>query len=416
MDDSSDMNMQEGKCKPSRREFIKLLTAAGLVSSAMMPSVAEPSQEVVESPSVSLPVLPGYEPTVSSAWIPKGGHEQAIDLVRQTLNGATDYAWLKKGERILLKLALNSGNEFPATTDPWLLKSLITILREKGAGDILVGDQSGVFDVHWTPDKKLGSSRDLCKSTGLLDVIKESGVIPVFFEEEGYDAYIKTQPEGAHHWKKPLMISSVVNRVDHIIFMPRVSSHMMGDITSGFKLGVGFLRDDSRREFHSGGKDFYAMYEEINEIPEIKNKLRLSLTSGRKVLTTIGPDFGTVAVPEQGLIFASEDLLAHELLSYAWLQWNREFNTSGLAKVTKGNVQRFRSFFNRKLIERTWEPADDVEIADLPIFTAGIIHDHPAILNHMIRRGGKPAGINWKSVNEIEENSISTYLKQQMMG
>ena len=62
------------------------------------------------------------------------------------------------------------------------------------------------------------------------------------------------------------------------------------------------MRDDSRKEFHSGGKDFYAMYEEINEIPEIKSKLRLSLTSGRKVMTTIGPDIGTVAEPEQGLI------------------------------------------------------------------------------------------------------------------
>ena len=157
------------------------------------------------------------------------------------------------------------------------------------------------------------------------------------------------------------------------------------------------------------------MYEEINEVPEIKNKLRLSLTSGRKVLTTLGPDSGSVSEPEQGLIFATEDLLANELMSYAWLQWNREFQTSSLNKFTRGNIQRLRSFINRKMIEKVWEPADDTEVADLPIFTAGIIHDHPAILNHMIRQGGKPAGINWKSVNEIADSSISTYLKQQMI-
>ena len=353
---------------------------------------------------------------VSSAWIPKGGHEQALNLVRQTLDGATDYAWLKKGDRILVKLAMNSGNEFPATSDPWLLKSLITILQEKGAGEILVGDQSGVFDVHWTRNKKKGASRNLCQSTGLLDVIEECKVKPVFFEEEGYDAYIETQPEGAHHWKKPLMITSVVNRVDHIIFMPRVSSHVMGDITSGFKIGVGFLREDSRKEFHSGGKNFYAMYEEISETPEIKNKLRLSLTSGRKVLTTFGPDSGSVSEPEHGLIFATEDLLANELLSYAWLQWNREFETSSLAKFTRGNLHRLRSFFNRQLIKKFGQPTNDAEVADLPIFTAGTIHDHPAILNHMIRKGGKPAGITWKSVNEIADSSISTYLKQRITG
>ncbi len=402
------------KQKLNRRTFLGI--SAGLASAAVLPKAGQASIDTAESPSATLPVLPEYTPTVSSAWIPRGGHEQALDLVRQTLDGATDYAWLENGDRILVKLALNSGNEFPATTDPWLLKCLITVLREKGAGEILVGDQSGIWDVHWTRDKKKGASRDLCKSAGLLGAIKESDVTPVFFEEEGYDGYIETQPQGRHHWKTPLMITSVVNRVDHIIFMPRVASHVMGDITSGFKLGVGFLRDDSRKVFHSGGKDFYAMYEEINEVPEIKNKLRLSLTSGRKVLTTFGPDSGSVSEPEHGLIFATEDLLANELLSYAWLQWNREFETSSLAKLTRGNVHRFRSFINRQMVEKMWKPADDAEVADLPIFAAGIIHDHPAILNHMRRKGGKPAGINWKSVNEIADSSISTYLKQQMRG
>ena len=408
--------MKTKKAKPdtrlNRRTFLGV--SAGLASSAMLPSLAKPSTDIVENPSAALPVLAGYRPTVSSAWIPKGEHEKALNLVRQTLDGATDFSWLSKGDRILVKLALNSGNEFPATSDPWLLKSLVTILQEKGAGEILVGDQSGVADVHWTRDKKRGASRDLCKSAGLLDVIHECAVKPVFFEEEGYDAYIRTQPEGAHHWKKPLMITSVVNQVDHIIFIPRVASHAMGDITSGFKLGVGFLRDDSRQDFHSGGKDFYAMYEEINEVPEIKSKLRLTLTSGRKVLTTIGPDIGSVAEPEQGLIFASEDLLANELLSYAWLQWNREFETSSLARLTKGNLHRFRLFLNRKLIEKVWAPADDIEIADLTVFAAGIIHNHPAILNNMVRKGGKPAGINWKSVNEITDSSIPTYLQQHL--
>lgn len=405
---------QKPNPKLNRRTFLGV--SAGLASSAVLPTVAKPSTETEENPSALLPTLAGYTPTVSSAWIPRDEHEQAHNLVKQTLDGATDFSWLKKGDRILVKLALNSGNEFPATSDPWLLKSLMTILQERGAGEILVGDQSGVADVHWTRNHKRGASRELCQSSGLLGVINECQVIPVFFEEEGYDAYVPTRPEGTHHWKKPLMITSVVNRVDHIIFMPRVSSHVMGDITSGFKLGVGFLRDDSRREFHSGGKNFYAMYEEINEVPEIKNKLRLSLTSGRKVLTTFGPDSGSVSEPEQGLIFATEDLLANELMSYAWLQWNREFQTSSLNKFTRGNIQRLRSFINRKMIEKFWEPADDTEVADLPIFTAGIIHDHPAILNHMIRQGGKPAGINWKSVNEIADSSISTYLNQQMRG
>ena len=133
-------------------------------------------------------------------------------------------------------------------------------------------------------------------------------------------------------------------------------------------------------------------------------------------MTTIGPDFGTVIEPEQGLIFASEGLLAHELLFYVWLQWNREFETSGLAKLFKGNLQYFRSFINKKMSEKIWAPVDEEEIAEIPVFTAGVIHNHPTILNHMIRQGGKPAGINWKSVNKITDPAIAASLKQQIEG
>ena len=34
---------------------------------------------------------------------------------------------------MLIKLALNSGNPYPATTDPWSVKCMVTLLKEKGA-------------------------------------------------------------------------------------------------------------------------------------------------------------------------------------------------------------------------------------------------------------------------------------------
>lgn len=406
--------MKPVKKKLNRRTFLGV--SAGLASTALLATAGQASTGADESPSASLPVAEGYAPSVSSAWIPRSEHEPSLVPVRKTLDSATDFSWLKRGDRILIKLALNSGNRFPATSDPWLLKSLVTILQEKGAGEILAGDQSGVADVHWTRSKQKGSSRELCRSAGLLDAIEKCHAKPVFFEEGGYDDYFETQPEGSHHWNKPLRMTSVINRVDHIIYLPRVASHVMGDITSGFKLGVGFLRDDSRREFHSGGEHFYAMYEEINAVPEIRSKLRLSLTSGRRVLSVFGPDSGTVTEPDQGLIFASEDLLANELMSYAWLLWNREHETSALAKLTRGNIQRFRSFINKKLIDMVWKPGDDEKIAEMPVFSAGVIHDHPAILNHMIRKGGKPGRINWQSVNEAANDTVSSYLIQKMTG
>ena len=397
--------------KINRREFLG--TSAALACTAMLPSVVT-AGDTLDSPGKNFPFLKGYQPGVNSAWIRKGQQEKSSGLISDILESTTDFSWLSKGDKILIKLALNSGNEFPATSDPWVLAQVVRILKSKGAGEVLVGDQSGIEAVQWNRESKRGSSRELCQSAGLLQAIEESGATPVFFEEAGYDSYLQTSPPGTHHWETPLWIPSIVNQVDHIIFMPRVSSHIMGELTSGLKLSVGFLREDSRRDFHSGGKNFFAMYEEIAQVPEIRSKLRLTITSGRKVLTTIGPDFGDVAEPEYGLVFASEDLLANEIFSYAWLLWNREFETSFIAKATKGNVSRLGSFINKRFVEKYW-PEKDVDVKNFNVFRPGHIYDHPTIVNFMKRKGGKPTGINWQSVNEIDDNSVSTYLKQQMM-
>jgi uncharacterized protein (DUF362 family) len=396
----------------NRRTFLGI-SAALATTAALSPVTAATADTDLNVPE-PLPVLPGYAPKIGSAWIAKGKTESATPLVDRLLTSVSDFSWLAPGDRVLLKLALNSGKVYPATSDPWLVRSLIEILRAKGAGEILVGDQSGVEAVFWQRDQQRGSSRMLCQSAGLLAVIEEAGATPVFFEELGYDAYVRTEPQGGHHWSSPLWVTAVVNQVDHIIYVPRVASHIMGDITAGLKLGVGFLREDSRLAFHRGGAEFYAMYEEINQVPEIQRKLRLIVTSGRKVLTTIGPDMGDVAEPDPGLLMATDDLLANELLSYAWLQWNRQFQTSGFARATKGNLTRFRSFINRQFIDQVWEPSDGIETPEIPVFRPGSIYGHPALVNRMIRQGGRPERLDWQSINSTADTAMLDHLHQQL--
>ena len=370
--------------------------------------------DVSESPGVTLKPLPDYHPLVSSSWVPKEDWDLFHSLFRKTVESATDFSWLSRGDRVLLKLALNSGHDFPATTDPWLLWCMIEILREKGAGSILVGDQSGVEAVHWTPENERGSSRKLCESTGLLKIIQEYNATPCFFEEGGYDAYKSTLPPGPNHWARPIWVTNVLDEVDHIVYLARVSSHILGDITSGMKLGVGFLRDDSRLIFHQGGKDFYAMYEEINQVPVITDKLRLSVSSGTRVLATFGPDDGYVSKPNVGLLLASEDILAHELLSYAWLKWNRQFETPSIAQGTTGQFTKFRSFANKAFVWYSWRSRKEKQTPGISFFQAGNIYNHPSILNYMKRMGGKPERIEWEQVNPAPEESVRSYLSEQI--
>lgn len=400
----------------SRRHFLKYsgVAASGIACSTLV-SCDQPQPEGCGQ---IMPALAGYQPSISSAWVQKDMHEESYPLFKSVVDAATDFSWYNTGDKILLKLALNSGAPFPATTDAWSLACMIRYLvEEKGVEkeNIIVGDQSGAEYVVWTSKSKRGASRALCKTAGLLQVIEGTGVTPCFFEERGYDAYFAAYPPEPHHWEAPLYISSIVNEVDHIIFLPRVGAHILGDISSGLKISVGFLRDDSRLQFHQGGGNFYAMYEEISQVDEIRNKLRLAVTSGRKVLTTIGPDFGHISYPEHGLIFASSDLLAHELLASAWLKYNYEHLTPSSAKAF-ADVSNFRSVINAGFTSIFFAGMKGQKIITpgLPINNKDNILCHQAILNCIKRTGGQPEAIIWQSANDNPDESVTQYLEDMI--
>lgn len=393
----------------SRRDFLRFTGAAACV--AVLPACAH-SMKTMEAELGDMPVDKTWNPHAASAWIPKGEHVDAYDVFKKTIEASTDFSWLSKGDSVLIKLSLNSGTPFPATSDPWALAFLIRLLREKGAGRIMVGDSSGVRSVLWSMEGQKGSSRECCKQAGLFDVIEQNRADAVFFEEPGYDAFMPAYPVGSHHWKEPVWVTSAVNETDHIIYLARVSSHVLGDITSGMKIGVGFLREDSRKAFHRGGGSFYAMYEEINQIPAISSKLRLVVSSGRKVLSTFGPDKGHVTAPDQGLLISSEDLFAHEVLAYAWLLYNREFETGFFDVGITGRLTRIRSFINKGFVWHTWNDGDFHQTPQIPLFIPGSIYAHPSIMNFMKRMGGRPANIDWEQVNApVGSEIMADYIK-----
>jgi uncharacterized protein (DUF362 family) len=360
---------------------------------------------------------PAGSARLSAAWMLKG--DTSYRLFKKMIEQSTDFSWLNKGDRVLIKLALNSGNPYPATSDPWALDCLLKVLKEHGATKIFVGDQSGVRNVYWSSQGQVrGTSRAFAQSSGLLSVIERNGASPVFFEERGYPAYIETAPAAEHHWKEPMRITSFVNEVDHIIYLPRVGSHGLADISSGMKIGVGFLREDSRKLFHQGGENFYAMYSEISEVPEIKSKLRLTVSSGRSVMTLIGPDAGHVVEPESAPIFASENLFANEIFAYAFLQYTRETMTpKDVVDANLGgnlwDVQKNRTVRNRNFMRIVWNLPDS-EMPELPVFQPGDIYKHPAILNYIRLNRHQDVRFSVVELNENTDGKARLYLQSQL--
>jgi len=253
--------------------------------------------------------------------------DEVISAVRNIAEATTDFSWLSRGDTVLIKPASNSAKRYPATTSPLSIRAMAGLLRERGAGRVMVADKPGVEHVYQDEKRQRSSSRKIMTINGLHQAALESGAEVHYFDEAGYDAYFGDRTEHDSHWRGELILPNILNKVDHVVLLPRVSRHVTAGTSLGLKAAVGWLRDDSRLELHRDAKSFFEKIAEINDARVLRQKLRLVLTVATKVQATYGPDRGFAAEPDPGLVFGSESLLAHDMFSLGWLLWNREYAT-----------------------------------------------------------------------------------------
>jgi len=162
------------------------------------------------------------ETQVALAGVERGSEDRALmRAVGETARAATDFGWLASGDAVLIKPALNSGNPYPATTSPEGIGAMVELLKEKGAGRVIVSDMSGIEFVKLTPESLKGSSRELMYATGMAQAALEAGAELHFPEEAGWDAFFEDYPVDDTYWKGGIMMPDILQEVDHIVLMPR---------------------------------------------------------------------------------------------------------------------------------------------------------------------------------------------------
>ena len=115
----------------------------------------------------------------------------------------------------------------------------------------------------------------------------------------------------------------ILKEVDHILLMPRCARHVLAGSTLGLKAAVGYWRTDTRLEYHRDASTFQEKQAEGNTVGTLLKKQRMVILQPDQILTTFGPDKGLVLQPEIGLVMASESVVAHDMVSLAWLMENR---------------------------------------------------------------------------------------------
>jgi uncharacterized protein (DUF362 family) len=303
-----------------RREFLKVMAGVSAMAVSSWKKVANASPTLQEGKSLA----PGPQIRVFLAGMGRETTEQLVKLaVRSAAEATTDFSWLSKGDDVFIKPALNSGKPYPATTSPIAIGAMVELLKEKGAHRVIVGDMCGIEHVKLSPEGLTGSSRRLMEASGMARAAQAAGAEIHFFEEAGWNAFYEDAPIAGSHWKRGLMMPNILKEVQHIILMPRCGRHVLAGSTLGLKAAVGYWRTDTRLEYHRDASTFQEKTAEGNTVETLLKKQRLVLSAADKILTTFGPDDGHVLQPENGLVIASESVVAHDMVSLAWLVENR---------------------------------------------------------------------------------------------
>lgn len=339
--------------------------------------------------------------------------QELISAIQTVFLETTDnIAWLKPGDTVLLKPALNSPNKYPATTHPLSVQAIRDLLVTHGAR-VVVGDQSGIEHVVHSPKGIIkGSTIENFEKSG----IKHPGDSDfIAFENDDWESFNHIETPLTKSWKHGFHITSWIEKADHIINLPRLSAHSQAGVTLGFKNWVGILREDSRMEFHANGpfNSFIrnaargsglasiddgtsTFIEKIVEISlAVKEKLRATLFTATQAQTTFGPDSEIVsgfrsyiATPETGLIFASADPVAAETFAITYLTHLYKTETPLMDKLR----QKTLVFINAQI----------KELGTVPVT------EQKSIKHAMELELGKPTeAIVWKNVpDELKEKLI----------
>ena len=303
-----------------RRRLIKLIAGASVTA------VSSPAENMRASrvPLRGKPLVPGPKTKVSLAGVSKNAPENTVkQAVRCSTEAATRFFLAIKGRHRVhqacrqLRQPLSRHYQSPrrccSGRDP----------QGKRGRPSDRGDMSGVEYLRFSPTLLKGSTRELMESSGMAKVVQASGAELNFFEEAGWSGFHEEMPLAGSHWKHALMMPDVLKEVQHIVLMPRCGTHLLAGCTLGLKAAVGYWRHDTRLEYHHDASTFNEKTAEANTVETLRKKQRLVITAADKILTTIGPDKGSIFQPDNGLVIASESVVAHDMVSLAWLLENK---------------------------------------------------------------------------------------------
>ncbi|MHA2246965.1 MAG: DUF362 domain-containing protein [Candidatus Hodarchaeales archaeon] len=209
---------------------------------------------------------------------PSGGSlTESIVKVLEPLGGLSNF--VSKEDDIILKPNFNTGDPFPASTDPDFLISVLKLILKQTSKVQIVESSTIRANTKEIIENKLG------EELSQLD-------IPVITEKEFKYKRIDLKSLGAKYLKSVKLPERVLDPKFKIILLPCLKTHFVSQYTGVLKLAVGFMERKQRIRMHMSFR-VPAKVAELN----LGFKPNLIIMDARKIFVTKGPASGKVESP-----------------------------------------------------------------------------------------------------------------------
>jgi uncharacterized protein (DUF362 family) len=252
--------------------------------------------------SLAAPALRLYArlPVSEVAVVEAAQYPTLAAAVRAAVSAVGGVEFVKPGQSVLLKPALNSGKPYPATADPETVLTIARMVLGAG-GKPFIADRT-MF---------LHSTRDAFEKTRMIDAAREAGIECVALEDT---PVVDVMHPLATGWPDSTVpVYKLAAEADHVVNLCTPRTHKLGDLTMAIKNNVGIVGGKSRLRMHSRG----GLKARLAEIALVMRPALIVLDA-RQGFADGGPDEGALVRP--GLIVAGRDPLAVDAIGVAILR------------------------------------------------------------------------------------------------
>ena len=299
-----------------RRRFLES-TLAGAALAAAGGACASPPPGTRKHVLADAP-RPPTESTV--AVVPSGAFPTLREVVAEAIRLAGGLAFIRPGDHVLLKPAVNSGKPYPATTDPEVVAIVARLVLDAG-GQPFVADRT-MF---------LRSTRAAFEKTRILDAARAAGIPCLALDD---DASVALAHPLAVHWPdRTVRLYRAAADADHVINLCTPRTHKLAGFTMAMKNCVGVVAGSARPGMHFGS----GFRDRLAEISAVFRP-SLAVLDGRLGFADGGPDEGALVRP--GFVAAASDPLALDAVGLASLRLEGTNDAIGRGSIWQIPVMR----------------------------------------------------------------------------